>query len=63
MLMHDGGNEQGLCSVLIKSVTTAAVLTRSKECWSAEREVAGAIPRTGTNTHGLKVIERKDTAD
>ena len=38
MLRHDGGNEQGLYSVLRMSVTTAAVLTRLKKCWSAERE-------------------------
>ena len=32
------GNEQGLYSVLRMSVKTAAVLTRLKKCWSAERE-------------------------
>ena len=52
-----------LCSVLGKIVTTAAVLTRLKEFWSAEREVAGAIHGAGTNTRGLKVIQRKGTAN
>ena len=37
---------------------TAAALAQSVERLTAEREVAGSIPGTGTNTQGLKMTEK-----